>query len=60
MMQYQLEFWPTTEKARSEQRQWESLSIEEQAEKIALLARLLAKAVCPQLVNETQENSDEQ
>jgi len=59
-MQHQLEFWPITEKARYEQRQWESLSIEEQAEKIGLLARLIAKAVCPQLVDETQENSHEQ
>jgi len=58
-MQHQLEFWPTTEKARYEQRQWESLSIEEQAEQIALLARLLAKAICPQWVDETQENGHE-
>ena len=59
-MQHQLEFWPAAEKARYEQRQWESLSIEEQAERITLLARLLAKAVCPQLVDETPENSHEQ
>jgi len=59
-MRHQLEFWTTAEKTVYEQGQWESLSIEEQAEKIALLARLLAKAVCPQLVDETQENSHEQ
>jgi len=57
-MRHQLEFWPTAEKTAYEQRQWETLSIEEQAEMIALLARLLAKAVCPQWVNE--ENSHEQ
>lgn len=59
-MQHQLEFRPTAKKTAYEQGQWENLSIEEQAEMIALLARLLAKAVCPQWVNETQENSDEQ
>jgi hypothetical protein len=59
-MQHQLEFWPTAKETAYEQRQWESLSIEEQAEKIALLARLLAKTVCPQLVDQTQENSHEQ
>lgn len=60
MMHHQLEFWPTAEEIAYGQGQWESLSIEEQAERIALLARLLAKAVCPQLVDETQENSHEQ
>ena len=59
-MQHQLEFWPTAEKTSHEQGQWESLSTEEQAERIALLARLLAKAVCPQWVDQTQENSHEQ
>jgi hypothetical protein len=59
-MQHQLEFWPAAERLAYEQGQWESLSIEEQAERIALLARLLAKAVCPQLVDQTQENSHEQ
>lgn len=59
-MQHQLEFWPTAKKAAYEQGQWESLSVEEQAEKIALLARLIAKAVCPQSVDQTQENSHEQ
>ena len=47
-------------KAPHEQGQWESQSGEEQAEKTALLARLIAKATCPQLVDETQENSHEQ
>ena len=59
-MQHQLDFWPTAEKAPYEQRQWESLRIEEQAERVALLARLIAKAICPQLANETQESSHEQ
>lgn len=59
-MQHQLEFWPTAKKTTYDQGQWESLSIEEQTEKLALLARLIAKAVCPQLVDETQENSHEQ
>jgi len=59
-MQHQLEFWTTTEKATYEQGQWESLTVEEQAEKITLLARLIAKAVCPELADQTQENSHEQ
>jgi hypothetical protein len=59
-MRHQLEFWTTAEKTTYEQGQWESLSVEEQAEKITLLARLIAKAVCPELVDQTQENSHEQ
>lgn len=59
-MQDQLDFWPGEKKAPYEQGQWQSLSIEEQAERIALLARLIEKAVCPQLFDETQENSHEQ
>ena len=59
-MQHQLDFWPAARKAPYEQGQWESLSIEEQAERIALLARLIAKAICPQLIDETQEGSHEQ
>ena len=59
-MQHQLEFWPAAGKTAYEQGQWERLSIEEQAEKIALLARLIAKALCPQLVDQIQENSHEQ
>ena len=59
-MQHQLDFWPAAEKPPHEQGQWESQSGEEQAEKAALLARLIAKAICPQLVDETQENSHDQ
>ncbi len=59
-MQHQMDFWPAAEKTLHEQGQWQSLSIEEQAERIALLARLIAKALSPQLVNQTQENSHEQ
>ena len=59
-MRDQLEFWTTAEKTTYEQGQWESLSVEEQGEKITLLARLIAKAVCPELVDQTQENSHEQ
>ena len=43
-----------------EQGQWESLSIEEKVERTVLLARLIAKAICPQLVDEAQENNHEQ
>jgi len=59
-MQHQQEFWPTAEKTAYDQGQWESLSVDEQAEKITLLARLIAKAVCPELADPTQENSHEQ
>lgn len=59
-MQHQLEFWPTAEKALCAQGQWERLGTEEQAEKIALLARLIAKDIGPQWVDEAQENSHEQ
>jgi len=59
-MQRQLEFWPVAEKTPCDQGQWETLRVEEQAERIVQLARLIAKAVCPQAVDEIQENSHEQ
>jgi hypothetical protein len=59
-MQHQLDFWPAVEKSPYEQEQWESLSNKEQAERIALLARLIAKAICPQMIDATRENSHEQ
>lgn len=59
-MQHQLDFWPAAEEASYQQGQWQSLSIEEQAERLAMLARLIAKAICPQLVDQSQENSHEQ
>ena len=59
-MQHQLDFWPAAQEAPYEQGHWESLSIEEQTETIARLARLIAKAVCPQLIDETQGDNHEQ
>lgn len=59
-MQYQLDFWPPLENAPHRQGPWETLSIEEQTERIALLARLIAKSVCPQLMDTTEENGHEQ
>ncbi|MBI4474641.1 MAG: hypothetical protein HY646_18365 [Acidobacteria bacterium] len=59
-MQHQLDFWPAARKAPYEQGPWESLSLEEQAETIERLARLIAKAVCPQLIDQIQENNHEQ
>jgi len=58
-MKHQLDFWPAAQKAPYEQGQWESLSIEEQVETIERLARLIAKAVCPQLTDETQGDDHE-
>jgi len=59
-MKHQLDFWPAAQKAPYEQGQWESLSIEEQAATIARLARLIANAVCPRLIDETQGDKHEQ
>ncbi len=59
-MQHQLEFWNPMEDAPNKQGQWEKLSIEEQTERIALLARLIAKCICPQLMEKTEENGHEQ
>ena len=59
-MRHQLEFWPATEKILCKHGPWENLSIDEQAERIALLARLIAMAICPRRGDETQENSHEQ
>ena len=44
-MRHQQDFWPAAQEAPYEQGHWESLSIEDQAETIARLARLIAKAV---------------
>jgi len=59
-MQHQLDFWPAAEEPSHEQGQWENQSGEEQAEKITLLARLIAKIICPQLIDEMRESSHEQ
>jgi len=59
-MKHQLDFWPAENQAPYEQGQWESLSIEEQAATIARLALLIAKAICPQLIDDPQENNHEQ
>ncbi len=58
-MPHQLDFWPAAQKAPHGQRYWEALSIEEQTERIAMLARLIAKTVCPELVKNTREESRE-
>ena len=58
-MQHQLDFWPAVRKAPYEQGPWESLSIEDQLESTALLARMIAKTICPKLIEQTQENSHE-
>lgn len=59
-MQHQLDFWPAGHPAPYAQGPWERLSLEEQAERIALLARLMAKIVCPTPIEETPENRHEQ
>ena len=58
-MQHQMDFWPAKTQAPYEQGQWESLSIEEQAKTIAQMARLIAKTVCPQLIDQIEENNHE-
>jgi len=58
-MRHQLDFWPAAQKTPYAQGQWESLSIEEQVETIEKLARLIAKTVCPQLIDQTQGNEHE-
>lgn len=58
-MQHQLDFWPATHPAPYAQGPWESLSIEEQAERIALLARVIVKVIHPPAIDETQENRHE-
>jgi hypothetical protein len=59
-MPHQLDFWPPPENAPREPGPWESLSIEERAERIALLARLIAKTLCPRSRDATEERSHEQ
>jgi hypothetical protein len=59
-MRHQLEFWPAAETAPDTHKPWESLGIDEQAERIALLARLIAMAIRPHREDEMQENSHEQ
>lgn len=59
-MQQQLDLWPTAQKKPCQQGPWKSLSREERAESIAILARLIAKVICPTLIKETPENRHEQ
>jgi hypothetical protein len=59
-MQHQMDFWPAARKAPHEQTPWESLSIEEQAETIVRLARIIVQTVCPPWMDEPQENNHEQ
>jgi hypothetical protein len=58
-MQHQLDFWPTAQNKPYSQRYWESLSIEEQNERVVLLARLIAKAVCPEFHQNSEEETRE-
>ena len=58
-MTHQLDFWPAAEKAPYAQKYWGTLSIEEQTERITLLARLIAKAVCPELYANSEEQAHE-
>jgi hypothetical protein len=59
-MKHQLDFWPATnQEASYEQGPWESLSLEEQTETMARLARMIAQAVCPRLIAEMEENHHE-
>lgn len=55
----QLDFWPATEKAPYAQKYWETLSLEDQAERITLLGRLIAKAVRPELYPSNEEQGHE-
>jgi len=58
-MSHQLDFWPAAQEAPYGQRYWETLSIEEQIERITMLARLIAKTVCPEIFANVEEASDE-
>ena len=58
-MQQQLDFGPPARQAPCRPGVWEGLSLEEQAERIALLGRLIAQAIRPQRIDETQESSHE-
>ena len=58
-MTHQLDFWPATEKAPYAQKYWDTLSMEDQAERVTLLARLIAKAVCPELCANSEEEDHE-
>lgn len=58
-MTHQLDFWPATEKAPYAQKYWDTLSREEQAERITLLARLIAKSVCRELCAKSEEDGHE-
>ena len=58
-MTHQLYFWPAAEKVPYAQKYWETLSMEDQFERITLLGRLIAKAVCPELYPISEEQGDE-
>ena len=58
-MTYQPDFWLATETAPDAKKHWETLSMEEQTETITLLARVIAKAVCPELYANNEEDGHE-
>ena len=59
-MQQQLDFWPAAPETPNGQRCWETLSLEDRERAITALARLIAKAVCPELIQNSQEDNHEQ
>lgn len=54
-MHRQLDLWPDPYKAPQAPDIWESLDQQEQARLIAVLARLISKAVHPPNIKETRE-----
>ena len=56
----QLDFWPAPKKTPYEQGHWEALSFEDRANLQAMLARLIAKVICPKLIGDTEEKTHEQ
>ena len=60
MRHQQLDIWGPADEAPGGREQWENLDPRGRAETVYMLALLIARAACPELVEDTPEDGDEQ
>lgn len=58
-MSHQMEFWILEHAPPPSVPAWKDLGAEERTALVAILVRMIAKAVDPQLIHETEEQSHE-
>ena len=58
-MQQQIALWPQDQEKPRQPDTWKTLDLDIKNAVIVALARLIAKAVCPQKVSQTREDNDD-